>query len=1019
MLLGEEPMALAGGSGLRIGTALHLVGELLAAGPSHGLAEETIEALANALAHSAKLAASVPIDLPSKEGSSSRRLVDYIGQLTEWLRRAADGPAGTCVLVPVGWLNVSTGTAPAAGPDGLLSTAGPAGSRAAQPADVLLALRRSEEGWDMAVCSASAGLGYHPCHGEVYDPVLVVRRVRSERLLDSAPWVMLYRELAFSSAVGGAGARTLYEVVIPFLSGCSLPQAVARSPPPAEFSRRPAPLGDRTRAATVLEGVHGLLWLCGVQPTVAVRFTLQLRRLVLCACRHQLGELRASKEVSLGTHDHALITAGCRGLAAHAAEASALPLAALPCDACGGRDELAAAAAPADKQAHPVFGIASSALPEAALSAVSDAELVSIAKLVSDVGALADELHARALGTAQPSLALPINCTAKVGAASGVNSSTLHGLFSRVARAEDVEQLAGTPPDPPFLRPVRLTAVASRVGSVAEVSLAMQHAILQCTLLANQAAMVKNSGCLRVALLQHLFTCVVPLPLPLDSPERTHRCFWHSASVTYHEQAGLIRQIGALAQHYAAATLCLTPTREADGARLVTVACISALLDALLRIQASDLPALISRHYAGTAGEPAMPFGFAVGTFADESHTLKLMQPELAVARGMLLDYFTSVQEAVAPAQQLFRWERPAAFGEGELALAGRLACEMGFGGTPSEASAPGDCDERAKMLTGESPELLGLCPELATLRDVLFLLRLFMVPTADGLPSRKRWRPCDARLAWSHTGKGGTLCVRGFGRDLVEGCLATGADRLTGSFSAWFRGRDGGPRLRTPPSHALPAFLVAQLGRRGERTEDKLSTEEAILFLSSDELHAIQRDDGDEAPRLPSAGSDRHARSCEASRSSSAHMASTLSARDAELLLQYLTAPYLRIPLLLSFFADPLRIQALAQPRIQEVVEACLFEPGPWQAGGDRPLPETIPISREKRTEYLATPLGLLFNELVHAPAALLLSPILKMLAAATEMDTGSPDSASAAVILFTVRLAVRIDCHLVPVAQ
>ena len=35
------------------------------------------------------------------------------------------------------------------------------------------------------------------------------------------------------------------------------------------------------------------------------------------------------------------------------------------------------------------------------------------------------------------------------------------------------------------------------------------------------------------------------------------------------------------------------------------------------------------------------------------------------------------------------------------------------------------------------------------------------------------------------------------------------------------------------------------------------------------------------------------------------------LSPRDAELLLQYLSAPYVRIPLLLDFFADPLRIQA------------------------------------------------------------------------------------------------------------
>ena len=45
------------------------------------------------------------------------------------------------------------------------------------------------------------------------------------------------------------------------------------------------------------------------------------------------------------------------------------------------------------------------------------------------------------------------------------------------------------------------------------------------------------------------------------------------------------------------------------------------------------------------------------------------------------------------------------------------------------------------------------------------------------------------------------------------------------------------------------------------------------------------------------------------------------LSARDAELLLSYLTAPYLRIPLLLQFFADQQRLNALASPRMQQVL--------------------------------------------------------------------------------------------------
>ncbi|CAM9743421.1 unnamed protein product, partial [Sphacelaria rigidula] len=34
------------------------------------------------------------------------------------------------------------------------------------------------------------------------------------------------------------------------------------------------------------------------------------------------------------------------------------------------------------------------------------------------------------------------------------------------------------------------------------------------------------------------------------------------------------------------------------------------------------------------------------------------------------------------------------------------------------------------------------------------------------------------------------------------------------------------------------------------------------------------------------------------------------LRAHDCELLLQYLTVPYLRIPLVIKFFSDPVRMQ-------------------------------------------------------------------------------------------------------------
>jgi hypothetical protein len=56
------------------------------------------------------------------------------------------------------------------------------------------------------------------------------------------------------------------------------------------------------------------------------------------------------------------------------------------------------------------------------------------------------------------------------------------------------------------------------------------------------------------------------------------------------------------------------------------------------------------------------------------------------------------------------------------------------------------------------------------------------------------------------------------------------------------------------------------------------------------------------------------------------------LRARECELLLQYLTAPYMRIPLVIHFFADQVRINALSNVQLQGVVDAVVFEPSLFQ---------------------------------------------------------------------------------------
>jgi hypothetical protein len=102
---------------------------------------------------------------------------------------------------------------------------------------------------------------------------------------------------------------------------------------------------------------------------------------------------------------------------------------------------------------------------------------------------------------------------------------------------------------------------------------------------------------------------------------------------------------------------------------------------------------------------------------------------------------------------------------------------------------------------------------------------------------------------------------------------------------------------------------------------------------------------------------------------------------------VSYLTAPYLRIPLVLAFFGQQERINALGSERLRALVDGVLFEPGAWMSKEQekKKLPDTIPYDRS----YLSTINGLLMNELVCSPHGICAS-LKSMLDLALDLDTG-----------------------------
>jgi hypothetical protein len=154
------------------------------------------------------------------------------------------------------------------------------------------------------------------------------------------------------------------------------------------------------------------------------------------------------------------------------------------------------------------------------------------------------------------------------------------------------------------------------------------------------------------------------------------------------------------------------------------------------------------------------------------------------------------------------------------------------------------------------------------------------------------------------------------------------------------------------------------------------------------------------------------------------------LSTEQAQYLFSYLTVPAMRIPLVLGFFATKDRVDLLQNRKLQALLSACLFEPGPWQPppaadgrDGDPKLalsaaliPAPAPSADSSASasgssqHWLGARTGYLLHELAHSPRSTL-RPLLALLENAIALDTGSFRAAAADVILFALRTAVRIE--------
>jgi hypothetical protein len=138
------------------------------------------------------------------------------------------------------------------------------------------------------------------------------------------------------------------------------------------------------------------------------------------------------------------------------------------------------------------------------------------------------------------------------------------------------------------------------------------------------------------------------------------------------------------------------------------------------------------------------------------------------------------------------------------------------------------------------------------------------------------------------------------------------------------------------------------------------------------------------------------------------------LGQRDSELLLSFLTVPYIRLPLVLNFFAGEDRVHKLASSKLREILDAVVFEPGKFLSLNATGVePGMVPT---QHADLLASPYGALLNELFYSPDVTCRS-VIALLDSALALDTGSvcDDSAtdfnaSVTIILYIATLGARV---------
>ena len=571
-------------------------------------------------------------------------------------------------------------------------------------------------------------------------------------------------------------------------------------------------------------------------------------------------------------------------------------------------------------------------------------------------------------------------------------------LFGRLRRdnyEEVVKRLMGDPRQDPILIPPVITddELPPVATNYQNASSYLQRIADACSLLLQQRHLIKNSPAFAASAAQYALTVV--LPMPNSDPKF---CFWRKDDMRRETQLNLLFLIRRLCRIYSAATACVQESRGMIAIRSTALACGACVADAICRVVAVDDPSTFALHYSGLCEGPTEPFGIDAGAFDTLGANLPIYDPNMCSLRYQCLDYMRKlvVNKDGTKKYTIFNFDKSMAPMRGDTVLIDQLSIQLALQ-RPYPKTEEAMLNHSANLISGRNGSIIEVLPEFEYFRDIVFHFKHAVSGKAQtpDVPESHTWLPSDATLHWKIVRKDkddpknyySVVAFQNHPQEFVERIAQMEKMKEKKSafagFLALFSGKSKIERSRL--SAADPTTVVNSCGEKFQNKRAKpvsVMTEDDVLHLDNKEL--------------PTFGN-------------------VLTPSDSEKFIQFLTVPYIRIPLILDFFAngDPTRLAALKTKSLQIIVDAALFEPGKWKAPDFTDYVNEVPIIDIDRLEaLLATPHGVLFNEIAKSPDVLT-SCVIKILERALDMDVGryTRKSSSGPLILYAIRLAVRLE--------